>query len=275
MSAIRKSSFAVAADKLPGNAAHAVRALYDACRQVDDLADELGGSAGHAALTDLLEDLEQGSARSEAAAIFLRLNEARQLDLAPARLLVTTVRGDLEHRPFETMDALNEYAQGVAGTVGLMMCDVFDVRDREARAKGAALGRAMQLTNIARDVFADAQLGRRYLPSSLCPVSPAHLATGKAVSSPQVRSAIESVLDEAETLYARGLRGLPALAPAPRLAVATAALSYRDIGRRIAAAGHYPPQTRMRAQGLRRFALGLQAVAIAAFASRKGVSHAA
>ena len=275
MSAIRKSSFATAAGLLPGHQATAIRALYAACREVDDLADETGGAAARAALSELNEDLATGTARSDTAETFVMLHRTRGLDLAPARALVTAVAGDLDHRPFEGWQELSDYAQGVAGTVGLMMCDLMGATGAEARARGAALGRAMQLTNIARDVFADARMGRRYLPASLCSAPPARLAAMSDEVPPSLRRAVHAVLAEAERQYDEGLRGLALLGPAPRLAVANAALSYRDIGRRIAADGYRPPRRRIRPRGGRQLALSARAALLAASASRLGRPHVA
>ena len=59
---------------------------------------------------------------------------------------------------------LLRYAYRVAGTVGLLMCDVLNCHTREAKGHAVDLGIAMQLTNISRDVLKDARMGRRYIP---------------------------------------------------------------------------------------------------------------
>ena len=62
---------------------------------------------------------------------------------------------------------LLEYCHGVAGTIGLMLCPIFGVKDNKALEHANNLGIAMQLTNICRDVFEDAENDRIYLPADL------------------------------------------------------------------------------------------------------------
>jgi phytoene synthase len=62
------------------------------------------------------------------------------------------------------------------------MCQVLDCDDDAARAHAIDLGIAMQLTNIARDVLEDAEMGRRYLPASWAgDLSPAHISAASTV----------------------------------------------------------------------------------------------
>ena len=62
---------------------------------------------------------------------------------------------------------LLEYCHGVAGAIGLMLCPIFEVNDKKAFEHANNLGIAMQLTNICRDVFEDAENDRIYLPADL------------------------------------------------------------------------------------------------------------
>ena len=71
---------------------------------------------------------------------------------------------DLEPRRYETWAALELYCYRVAGTVGLLMSPVLGARSAEAARPAAELGKAMQLTNILRDVREDRERGRCYLP---------------------------------------------------------------------------------------------------------------
>ena len=59
-----------------------------------------------------------------------------------------------------------QYAYKVAGTAGLLMCCVLNTNNPRAKPHAVDLGIGMQLTNIARDVVVDAEMGRRYLPGS-------------------------------------------------------------------------------------------------------------
>jgi len=67
---------------------------------------------------------------------------------------------DLEGYEVQTDADLEKYCYHAAGTVGLMMTSLMGVKEKAADRHAIALGVAMQLTNIARDVKEDAQMGR-------------------------------------------------------------------------------------------------------------------
>ena len=71
---------------------------------------------------------------------------------------------DLTIHRYEDFSALDVYCYRVAGTVGLMMAHVFGFRHDRCLPHAEALGSAMQLTNILRDVREDSDRGRIYLP---------------------------------------------------------------------------------------------------------------
>ena len=71
---------------------------------------------------------------------------------------------DLTVASYATFDRLSEYCYRVAGTVGLTCLHVFGFRDPRAPDLADRLGLAFQLTNIIRDVRADLEMGRVYLP---------------------------------------------------------------------------------------------------------------
>ena len=80
--------------------------------------------------------------------------------------LIRGIESDLQPVMVGTEAELLRYCYRVAGTVGLLMCDVLGVHDSRAKAHAIDLGIGMQLTNIARDVQEDAGMGRRYVPVS-------------------------------------------------------------------------------------------------------------
>lgn len=71
---------------------------------------------------------------------------------------------DLEKERYENFDRLNLYCYRVASVVGLIMLKIFRCDDERAQAPAIALGVAMQLTNIIRDIDEDYRRGRIYLP---------------------------------------------------------------------------------------------------------------
>jgi phytoene synthase len=227
-------SFAPAARLLGRRDRARVARLYALCRTVDDLADTLGGPDVRARLVQLAQDLHSAQGDDPLAREARDLFAGNATGLAAFGQLVATVADDTG--PFEMADdaALDRYCMGVAGTVGVMVCVLFDV---DTRWHGAAsdLGKAMQLTNICRDVRADAEAGRRYLPATLCPHPPEVIVGGAPAAARDVRAAVATLLTRADALYRSGRSGLPALPPRIRLAVAAASDLYAGIGAELRA----------------------------------------
>jgi phytoene synthase len=148
------------------------------------------------------------------------------------------LRGDLGAVALADEAALERYAFRVAGTVGLMMCDVLGVEAASARRAAVDLGIAMQFTNIARDVVEDARAGRRYLPATWLDLSPRRLARPDGAARRMAAPAVARLLDRAEARYAGGWRGFSHLPRSARPGIAAAAALYRAIGTGIAASGH-------------------------------------
>jgi 15-cis-phytoene synthase len=225
-------SFAPAARLLARPDYDRIARLYALCRTVDDLADETGGPAIAARLTGMSEALSQNDTNDPLAAEARALFDGRPEGLAHFVRLVRTVAADTGETCLADDAALDAYCMGVAGTVGLMVCALYDI---PAASHGAAadLGKAMQLTNICRDVISDAVVGRRYLPSTLCPHTPDDIAAGGPAAQDDVRRAVGVLLTRADALYASGRSGLPALPFRLRMAVASAAAMYRGIGQEL------------------------------------------
>ena len=73
---------------------------------------------------------------------------------------------DLDIKRYENYEQLDLYCYRVASVVGLLSIEVFGYQDPACREYAVCLGKALQLTNILRDVRSDAQRGRIYLPIS-------------------------------------------------------------------------------------------------------------
>jgi len=73
-------------------------------------------------------------------------------------------RMDLTIKRYATWNSLEKYCYNVAGVVGLIMSCVFGLRHSDAGQNAVAMGNAMQLTNILRDIHEDYLRGRIYLP---------------------------------------------------------------------------------------------------------------
>ena len=78
--------------------------------------------------------------------------------------LLQGVEMDLDIKRYEDYEQLELYCYRVASVVGLLSIEVFGYRDPACREYAVCLGKALQLTNILRDVRSDAERGRIYLP---------------------------------------------------------------------------------------------------------------
>lgn len=215
-------------------AEHAARGavVYAFCRSVDDAVDEAADAdQARAALAAISRDLASGQSTTPAVAEFLALQAATGLDPRLAPLLLHGVSMDLGPVAMDDETELVRYAYHVAGGVGVMMCAALDVSDERALPFAIDLGIAMQLTNIARDVVEDAQMGRRYVPAPwLADLSAADIAAGGADLAEPVAQARRKLVGLAERYYFSAERGMGYLPPRARLAILIAARVYRAIG---------------------------------------------
>ena len=140
--------------------------LYGICREIDDLADT--ASDASQARTQLLI-LRQALVDRDHAHPIVAKALAIQPSIGFDALIELTdgVLLDTQKVAIQSEAELLRYCYQVAGTVGLLMCDLFGVKDPVARHHAVDLGVAMQLTNICRDVYEDALNGRVYLPGDL------------------------------------------------------------------------------------------------------------
>ena len=160
----------------------------------------------------------------------------------PTEVIVALIDGLLSDQRLVRIKSdaeLLSYAYHVAGTVGILMCDVLDCNDEQALSHAIDLGIAMQLTNIARDVLEDAGMGRRYLPASwvgnLTPEQIVTLSkTPDGDAALQITNAVSRLLTLAEDYYKSGITGLSYLPLRAHISIAVAALVYRQIGVQLA-----------------------------------------
>jgi 15-cis-phytoene synthase len=165
-----RSNFYYAFLTLPRPRRDALYAVYAFCRTVDDVAD-LGGepAARRAELGRWREDVarcfEPGPSPTHP--IARQLAAAVRAYPIPRTALEAIIEGcemDLARVRFETVEDLYPYCYRVASAVGLCCIEIFGYTDPRAREYAVHLGTALQLTNILRDVGADARDGRVYLP---------------------------------------------------------------------------------------------------------------
>ena len=219
--------------------AHAARAtrLYGFCRYADDLADEavVGHDADpHAALALVAQGIASGVSHNPIVADMIDLMQLCSIQPALILTFIDGITSDLGTVLMADEDALLRYCYQAAGTVGAMMCRVLGCDDPAALRHAVDLGIAMQLTNICRDVAADAAVGRRYLPASLIgDVAPQMLVDPAPALRPQLQSCIDRLLATADRYYHSGEAGLAHLPIGARASILVAARVYRAIGIRL------------------------------------------
>ncbi len=248
-------TFSLAARLLPAEVRLPVATLYLYCRTIDGIADErvldVGPDVARAELDAARRALDRTLAGDPPEGLlWRRLTEVHAaFDLLPEPLyeLLAGADWDLSGRGIETTDDLLAYSELVAGSVGAMMLP-FLVAERGDIAAlmptARSLGKAMQITNILRDVGEDlGRLGRVYLPAALLrahDLDRADLAalTRDGQASDGYVALLERVMAEAETLYDVAEAGIAALPLRSRVGIAAAARMYREIMNEVRAA-HY------------------------------------
>ncbi|MCC6642549.1 MAG: presqualene diphosphate synthase HpnD [Deltaproteobacteria bacterium] len=162
------SSFAAAFWMLPPQRRRALHAVYAFCRLADDIADDPAVREDRGLLIARWRD-ELGAAylgKSEHP-VGIALGDAVHRYRLPQMVFLDLLRGvesDLRGDPIERFEDLRLYCYRVASTVGLLVVTLLGCRSARAYAYAETLGIAVQLTNVLRDVGADAASGRLYLP---------------------------------------------------------------------------------------------------------------
>jgi phytoene synthase len=164
------SNLALAFVLLPPEKRRAMAALYAFCREVDDIVDDVAVPLDErrarlaAWRADVTAAFEQRPTRFTVLRELQPFIARYQLPLALFDELLHGVEMDLDIQRYADHAALELYCYRVASVVGLLSIEIFGYRNQACRHYAVALGKALQLTNILRDVRADADRGRIYLP---------------------------------------------------------------------------------------------------------------
>ena len=162
------SSFYYAFMFLPASRRAAITAFYAFCREVDDIVDDMvDPTVAHNKLAWWQGEVGQGFAGNASHPVMKAL-----VPLAPdfgiePRHLLSVIEGcqmDLSQTRYLDYPGLQRYCHLVAGIVGEVAANIFGQSQTQTTQYAHALGQALQLTNIIRDVGEDAGRGRIYLP---------------------------------------------------------------------------------------------------------------
>ena len=181
------SSFYAGMRVLPKAEREAMYAIYGFCRIVDDIADDLEGTpdARRAEMDGWRRDIAalyrgEPSGRAEFLVDPVRRFGIEQADfVAVIEGMQTDLDGEVRWPPFSELDL---YCDRVASAVGRLSVKVFGMEREIGIRLSHHLGRALQFTNILRDIDEDAAIGRVYLPkealdaAGIVPITPEALA---------------------------------------------------------------------------------------------------
>ena len=213
----------------------ALSAVYALARRIDDIGDgDDAPAAKLEALAGVRKDLERLSPGSQDP-VLAAVADARSRYGLPMGAFGELIEGcemDVNGTSYETIDDLIVYCRRVAGSIGRLSLAVFTCSDRE-RGEGLAdaLGVALQLTNILRDVREDKEMGRVYLPSA--DATSVGCAPDLGGPPEALSSLVSLEAGRAAEWFATGLRLLPLLDRRSRACVSTMAGIYRRVLLRI------------------------------------------
>ncbi len=222
------SNLALAFILLPREKRDAMSALYAFCRAVDDVADEdsVPTEKRREQLAAWRADIRRAGENERPQFIlnqeFQPVIQKFKLPFALFDELIKGCEMDLDTVRYENFEQLELYCYRVASVVGLLSIEIFGYENPACRDYAISLGKALQLTNILRDVKNDAARGRIYLPQTELKkfnVSDAEILDSRY--SERYLALARSVAERAKSFYQLAQKTLP---PADRRAMVAAEL---------------------------------------------------
>ncbi|HVD93548.1 MAG TPA: presqualene diphosphate synthase HpnD [Vicinamibacterales bacterium] len=246
----RDTSFYYSFLVLPADKRHAIVAVWDFCRAVDDAVDEGEAEEETSAAQvqrwreELRRCFDGGSPATPQGRALQPLIAPFNLPRSAFEALIEGVEMDLHTRRYQTFADLYEYCIRVASAVGLMCVEIFGCKDPASRQYAIDLGVALQLTNILRDVPGDLERGRVYIPMEDFARSGCHegdlgaeaIHAGHGVRSPAVKKLLAFQSERARDYYRRADAVLPRADARRLVAARIMGAIYRGILDRIEAA---------------------------------------
>ncbi|MFA8343756.1 MAG: phytoene/squalene synthase family protein [Rhodothermaceae bacterium] len=164
-----KSSFYYAFNLLGKERSEAMNIVYAFCRKTDDIVDEEQFSVEEKEknLADWKKEFELALEKNSDDKLLSDLTDTisrYNISSQPFFDLIRGMKMDLEKNRFQTFEETEEYCYCAASTVGLMSVAIFGYKHDSIHEYAVNLGKALQLTNIIRDVKTDTKMNRIYLP---------------------------------------------------------------------------------------------------------------
>jgi phytoene synthase len=222
-------NFAYGIALLPGDKRRALSAVYALARRIDDIGDgtlpapdKLAALGQARAAVTALAVASAADAVATADPVLIALHHAAsqfRIPLAAFGELIDGCEADVRGDRYQTFSQLEYYCRCVAGSIGRLSLGVFGSPDQQAAEQLAdALGVALQLTNILRDVREDLGNGRVYLPAedltrfgcALIPPEMGHEGGEGKIDGPMAEL-VRFEAERAREWYGVGMRLLPML----------------------------------------------------------------
>ena len=212
---IYAKSFNWAGFFLPKKIYQKCSSLYDFCRTIDDIADqELKLNIKAKQFKEFKDQFTNKDFSNQIIKNIHELIDDFRISKKIVYDLFDGVETDLKNEvKINSKKELLIYSYRVAGTVGLMMAKILNVRKKNSLKSAIDLGIAMQLTNIARDVVEDNKKNRKYINSNF--------------------ESIRNTLKTADTFYESSFSSIRDIPIRYRFAILVARRVYRQIGSNI------------------------------------------
>ena len=206
-------SFYWASFFLPNNALDKCSSLYNFCRTLDDIVDNNNNNlvVKRENFLKFKKDFENKNLNNQIIKDMWSVIDSENISKQVVIDLFDGVETDLKEKVvINSKKDLLVYSYRVAGTVGLMMSKILNVKNREALKGAIDLGIAMQFTNIARDVCEDKARNRQYVDHNFL--------------------AIREIIDESQSFYENSFKSISDIPIRSRFSVIVARRVYRKIG---------------------------------------------
>ena len=205
-------SFYWASFFLPNNALDKCSSLYNFCRTLDDIVDNNNNLVvKRENFLKFKKDFENKNLNNQIIKDMWSVIDSENISKQVVIDLFDGVETDLKEKVvINSKKDLLVYSYRVAGTIGLMMSKILNVKNREALKGAIDLGIAMQFTNIARDVCEDKARNRQYVDHNFL--------------------AIREIIDESQSFYENSFKSISDIPIRSRFSVIVARRVYRKIG---------------------------------------------
>ena len=209
-----------------------IYSIYEMCRKLDDIVDEQSKKAAIKEIGLIKKDLTKESLQKKFESL-KRLDDDQFPQIKYFEEFILGQESDINFRQPKSINELLRYCYRVAGVVGLMVCDVVNIKDENLKFFAIDLGIAMQLINIVRDIQEDALRGRVYIPENLIGA----VSASDVLTKPDLITKVEQeklrILDIADKYFNSANYAIKFLPKEVSMAFGLASNLYQGIGKKI------------------------------------------